>query len=175
MSQAAGTQRSFLAKPIVVCVRWPVLEPGILPVWLSLWLVLVRRVTTIAQKSTRRYTRLVRATTLKMGRWWRTTPPQNMICPTRASTPWYVMVMWFLLCYFHPILYLNLMWSPTGWICPLWRSEKRLCHGEGMCRGNQEEGADSAQGADTRKAVLLLHLFLDGYYKCSCSEMIKCA
>ena len=51
-----GTPRSCRARPTRVCARWPVLVPGIRPVLASQWLVLVRRATTTAQRSTRRST-----------------------------------------------------------------------------------------------------------------------
>lgn len=51
---AAGTRRSSPERLTRVWGRWPVLEPGILPVWASLSLVLVRRDTTTVLRSTRR-------------------------------------------------------------------------------------------------------------------------
>lgn len=58
----------------------------------------------------------------------------------------------------------------TGWICPLRRSEEWLCHVEGLCCGDQEEGADSAQGETKVKQLVvvvdqfhtgMIFLFLD--------------
>uniref|UniRef100_A0A4X2KWJ6 60S ribosomal protein L3 n=1 Tax=Vombatus ursinus TaxID=29139 RepID=A0A4X2KWJ6_VOMUR len=58
--------RNCPKKPTEAPVRCQVLELGILPVWLSLWLKLVRGATTIAPRSTKRSVRLARATRSRM-------------------------------------------------------------------------------------------------------------
>merc|ERR1712113_339929 len=84
-----GTLRSYLAKHTRVCVRLLVLELGILPVLVSLWLVLVKRDTIIVLKSTRRSTVWDRESTRRTARLSATMPPLNLTCQrTRPSHPW---------------------------------------------------------------------------------------
>ncbi len=58
--------KSCPARLTGACAKWPVLVHGILLVWLSLWLELVRRGITIELKSIRRSTRLARVTKSRM-------------------------------------------------------------------------------------------------------------
>ena len=77
---------------------------GILPEWPSLWHGLGRKATIITTlRSTKRSTRLARATSSRMAKWLRTMLPLIMISLTRASTLWVA-------------------------LSTIWWSDQRLCH-----------------------------------------------